>query len=65
MEESSKCQRIVLAGNGSLRIESCDCGAIHLILGFATMRLDRCAFGALAGVIAEAVRRLEKPPQVH
>jgi hypothetical protein len=65
MEESKKCQRIVLAGNGPLRIESCDCGAIHLIVGFATMRLDRFAFGELAGVIAEAMGRLEAPPQVH
>jgi len=65
MEDSRKCQRNVLAGNGPLRIESCDCGAFHLILGFATLRMDRCAFVELSDVIADAMRRLEARPQVH
>ncbi len=66
MEEASRCRRGVLAANAAFRIERCDCGAIHLIMGFATMRLDQIAFGELAGAVAEAMRKLDRPPrQVH
>jgi hypothetical protein len=65
MEGERKCRRRVLAADASFRIEECDCGAIHLVAGFATLRLDRPAFRELAAVLAEAINRLDPPPRFH
>jgi hypothetical protein len=65
MENPSKCRRRVLATDAAFRIEQCDCGAIHLIAGFATLRLDRHAFRELAAAVTKAMNRLGPPPQLH
>ena len=65
MEEASRCRRGVLAANVAFRIERCDCGAIHLIMGFATKRIDQFAFSELARAAAEAMWKLERPRQMH
>jgi hypothetical protein len=65
MENQRKCQRRVLAADSSFRIEECDCGAIHLMAGFATLRLDRHAFRDLAAKVSEAMSRLDPRPRFH
>jgi len=65
MEQDDKCSRRRLGGKAPFRVECCDCGAIHLTIGFATLRLDSVAFRELASAIAEAVRNLGEPPMIH
>jgi hypothetical protein len=65
MENQRKCRRRVLAADASFRIEECDCGAIHLVAGFATLRLDRHAFRDLAAIVTEATHHLDPRPRMH
>ena len=65
MESQRKCRRRVLAADESFRVEACNCGAIHLVAGFATLRLDRQAFRELATIMTEATRALDPPPGFH
>lgn len=59
MENSEKCVRRRLAERGTFIVEICDCGAVHLTIGFLTLRLDPCAYRALAGALDDALRVLD------
>jgi hypothetical protein len=67
MEERRKCARRRLAEHASLSVDACDCGAIHLTIGFVTLRLDPHAFRELATTVREAASHLQRSdrPVVH
>jgi len=55
---TAKCRRRKLAQRESFSVDACDCGALHLTIGYVTMRLDPCAYREMAAVISEALDRL-------
>lgn len=59
MVESRKCRRRSLAECESFKVELCDCGAVHLTIGFATLRLSLPAFRELATTIQAALQLME------
>jgi hypothetical protein len=67
MEERPKCARRRLAERASLKVDACDCGAIHLTIGFITMRLDPHAFREFATMVCEAASHLQSTdrPLMH
>jgi hypothetical protein len=54
MDDGRKCVRQKLSERASFRVDSCDCGAIHLTIGFITIRLDAPAFREFAAAVYEA-----------
>lgn len=59
MEEDRKpCERRRLAGQNSFTVESCECGAIHLTIGFLTLRMEPCAYREFALIIASGLKEL-------
>ena len=67
MNDESKCRRRRLAERASFSIDECDCGAIHLTIGYVTMRLDPCAFREMAARAGFAFDRLpdQSRPIIH
>jgi hypothetical protein len=67
MNDESKCRRRRLAERASFSIDECDCGAIHLTIGYVTMRLDPCAFREMAALVTESLGRLldQSRPIIH
>jgi hypothetical protein len=65
--EGNKCRRRRLAGCASFSVDECDCGAIHLTMGYVTMRLDPCAYREMSTVMVEALAHLceTRPPTIH
>ncbi len=55
----SKCERQKPAERLSFRVDLCDCGVVHLTIGFVTFRLERGAYAELASLMDEALRALE------
>lgn len=51
---NSNCKRRRLAQCGSFAVYECECGAIHLIIGYVTIRLEKHAYAEMANVVAEA-----------
>jgi hypothetical protein len=64
---TSNCQRRRLAECGSFAVDECDCGAIHITIGYVTMRLDPRAYRELARAILEALDHLSvhQRPTIH
>lgn len=55
----SCCNRpIELARHGTIRIERCGCGVIHLAIGHTTLRLDDDSFLQVAGQVHLAAEAL-------
>jgi hypothetical protein len=54
------CKRIRLAGNGLFTIDLCECGAVHLTIGFTTLRLAPSAYRELAYLLDQGLLKL--PP---
>jgi hypothetical protein len=67
MANEAKCKRRKLAERGTFNVELCDCGAVHLTVGFLTLRLDPRAYRELAGAIDEGLRAMEvrDQPTIH
>ena len=67
MDEKNPCRRRRLAERASFSIDECDCGAIHLTIGYVTMRLEPCAYREVAALMTEALDRLPAPmsPTIH
>jgi hypothetical protein len=51
----SDCRRRRLAERASFSVDECDCGAIHLTIGYLTMRLDPRAYREMAAAVLEAL----------
>ena len=49
------CRRRRLAQRGSFTVDECECGAIHLTIGYVTIRLERCAYHEMASAVFEAL----------
>jgi hypothetical protein len=58
---NGKCGKRTLATNGPFNVQMCDCGAVHLTLGFVTVRLDPSAYRELAGVVTHSLVALPHP----
>jgi hypothetical protein len=67
MMQENKCLRRRLAGRASFSVDECDCGAIHLTIGYITLRLDPCAFREMAAAVIEALEQLPERnhPTIH
>ena len=67
MPKRSDCHRHRLAERGSFSVDECDCGALHLTIGYVTLRLDPRAFREMARAILEALDRLpiHQRPTIH
>ena len=63
MIERSGCRRRRLAARPSFSVDVCECGAVHLTVGYTTMRLDEGAFREMAAMLAEALSHLSPRPQ--
>jgi len=63
MTQRTKCRRRRLAERPSFSVDECDCGALHLTIGYVTMRLDPCAYRELTAVVNEGLAQL--PPPHH
>ncbi|HTW87111.1 MAG TPA: hypothetical protein VMD75_03800 [Candidatus Binataceae bacterium] len=59
MADSRNCKRRGLGESESFKVELCDCGAVHLTIGFATLRLSLPAFRELATTIQGALQLIE------
>jgi hypothetical protein len=58
MLQKPKCAHKRLAAEGCFTVDLCDCGAIHLTLGFATLRLEPAAYRELAYAIVRGLHEL-------
>jgi hypothetical protein len=56
-----RCEKRTLATHGPFNVQVCDCGAIHLTLGFVTVRLEPSAYRELAAVVAAGLVALPGP----
>jgi hypothetical protein len=67
MENSPKCQKRKLAARGSFSVDRCECGAIHLTLGFVTIRLEPRAYRELADTIFDGLQMIDRhdQPTIH
>ena len=67
MKDDTACRRRRLASRGSFSVDECDCGAVHLTVGYVTLRLDPCAYREVVAVMDDALRRLPAPhpPTIH
>jgi len=67
MKEDVPCRRRRLAERASFSVDECDCGAIHLTIGYITLRLDPGAYREVAALMIEALERLHLPhrPTIH
>ena len=63
MTKRNNCRRRRLAERASFSVDECDCGAVHLTIGYVTMRLDPCAYREMAAAVSEALERL--PTNAH
>ena len=50
-----------LVANGSFRVESCGCGALHVTVGAVTIRLPPTAFESLTETLMRAADQLMLP----
>lgn len=58
MANRESCERRRLAQGGTVKIEMCDCGVVHLIIGCMTLRFDPLAFRELAKTVNESMNHL-------
>ncbi|HTR62153.1 MAG TPA: hypothetical protein VMH37_10655 [Candidatus Binataceae bacterium] len=67
MKDDTACRRRRLAARASFSVDECDCGAVHLTVGYVTMRLDPCAFREVVAMMNDALGRLPVPhrPTLH
>ena len=67
MKDDTACRRRRLASRGSFSVDECDCGAVHLTIGYVTLRLDPCAYREVVAMMDDALRRLPLPdrPTIH
>ena len=63
MTKSNHCRRRRLAERAPFSVDECDCGAVHVTIGYVTMRLDPCAYREMAAAVIEALPQL--PPQAE
>lgn len=56
--EIKNCSKQRLAQRGSFAVDSCDCGALHLTIGYITLRLEPRACIELTGALCEALDQL-------
>jgi hypothetical protein len=67
MANKENCERRRLAECGTVKIEMCDCGVVHLIVGCLTLRFDPLAYRELARTISESINHLSaaERPVLH
>ena len=67
MKGDTGCRRRRLASRPSFSVDECDCGAIHLTIGYITLRLDPCAYREVVAMMNDALQRLPAPhrPTLH
>jgi hypothetical protein len=67
MTKRKNCRRNRLAERASFSVDECECGAVHLTIGFVTMRFDPCAYREMAAAVIEALPRLpiHTGPTIH
>lgn len=67
MTKRKNCRRHRLAERASFSVDECECGALHLTIGYVTMRLEACAYREMAAAIIEALARLPaaSSPTLH
>jgi hypothetical protein len=67
MENGNTCRRRRLAERASFSVDECDCGAVHLTIGYVTLRLDPCAYREVVATMNDAVERLPSVdrPVIH
>ena len=61
MKDDTPCRRRRLASRASFAVEECDCGAVHLTIGYVTLRLDPCAYREVVAMMNDALERLPAP----
>ena len=61
MSTHTPCQPRRLAAQGSIRIDLCSCGQVHVSIGPTTVRLAQPVARALGDALATAMARLEHP----
>ena len=65
--DGKNCSKRRLAQRGSFAVDACECGAVHLTIGYVTMRLERSACAEMADAIAGALDLLatqNRPPRL-
>lgn len=58
-DDGAGCSRRVLARQGGVLVDQCECGTLHVTVGMCTLRLPRGAAEALCVVLADALRQLD------
>lgn len=58
MTTDGACHRRNLAEQGPFRVDLCQCGAVHVTVGFTTVRLELAAYHELCLALLEARRTL-------
>ena len=61
MTKRKNCRRRRLAHHASFSVDECDCGALHLTIGYVTLRLEVCAYREMAAAVTEALNQLHRP----
>jgi hypothetical protein len=67
MTKRKNCRRRRLAHHASFSVDECDCGALHLTIGYVTLRLEVCAYREMAAAVTEALNQLpvQHRPTLH
>ncbi len=67
MTKRKNCRRHRLAQRASFSVDECECGALHITIGYVTMRLEACAYREMAAAVAEALNQLpvQDRPTIH
>jgi hypothetical protein len=67
MTKRKNCRRRRLAHRASFSVEECECGALHLTIGYVTLRLEVCAYREMAAAVTEALDQLpvQHHPTIH
>jgi hypothetical protein len=60
MSDGASCQPRMLAKEGSVRVELCGCGQVHVSLGSITVRLGRAQYLILCDTLLAGARRLQQ-----
>jgi hypothetical protein len=58
MTKRKNCRRRRLAHRAPFSVEKCECGALHLTIGYVTLRLEVCAYREMAAAVSEALDEL-------
>ena len=55
------CHHRTLAHSPECRVDSCNCGVVHLVIGPLTLRLEATAAQSISDTLSEGLRALAQP----